>query len=136
MATKVKRSDIAKSLGVSPATVSVVLNGSQTVSISPQLKRKVIAKAHEMGYDFSSGRSRKTDRREIVFLVAHPGGPMIAYYQMLTEVQTIAKRRGYKVTFVSARNNAVIVFFIVLLLSCFCSMFFPRTSIREFSLPC
>ncbi|MGF1775472.1 LacI family DNA-binding transcriptional regulator [Vibrio nomapromontoriensis] len=61
---KITMSDIAAAAGVSQPTVSLVLNGSQTVKISEATQRKVLDTAKALGYQSKKvahalGRSRK-----------------------------------------------------------------------------
>lgn len=48
--SKVRMQDIAQQAGVSQATVSIVLNGSDSISISESTKQKVLSVAQKLGY--------------------------------------------------------------------------------------
>ncbi|EAR09240.1 LacI-family regulatory protein [Reinekea sp. MED297] len=46
--------DIATAVGVSQPTVSVILNGSDTVRVSEETRQRVLQKAQDLGYQFRS----------------------------------------------------------------------------------
>lgn len=70
---KVTLSDVADKAGVSLATVSVVLSGSERVQISRQTKEHVQKVARELGYKTKSKKSKKiaTSTKKIA-LLANP----------------------------------------------------------------
>ena len=41
---------IAQELGISPSTVSRVVNGNKNFSVSPELREKILARANATGY--------------------------------------------------------------------------------------
>ena len=43
--------EIAREAGYSPATVSRVLNGDQTFSVSKKAREQILKVAHELNYD-------------------------------------------------------------------------------------
>jgi len=72
---RVTMSDIAREVGCSQSTVSFVLNGNNTVSISEETKGRVIGAARKLGYNLaqvdllSSARVRPSKLRRIAFLI-------------------------------------------------------------------
>ncbi len=52
--------DIASSAGVSPATVSRILNNDATLNVSPETRQKVLDTAHAMNYKKKSRASSKS----------------------------------------------------------------------------
>ena len=52
--------DIATSAGVSPATVSRILNNDTTLNVSPETRQKVLDTAHALNYKKKSRASSKS----------------------------------------------------------------------------
>ena len=52
--------DIAVSAGVSPATVSRILNNDTTLNVSPETRQKVLDTAHTLNYKKKSRTSSKS----------------------------------------------------------------------------
>ncbi|MDC0609192.1 LacI family DNA-binding transcriptional regulator [Vibrio sp.] len=66
---KVTMLDIATAVGVSQPTVSVILNGSDSIKISPETRDKVIRKAHELGYKFKTNVPHSSAHRRIALMI-------------------------------------------------------------------
>lgn len=92
---KVTSSDIARAVGVSQSTVSMILNKKYNVSFSKETIQKVEDTAREMGYAIPKRRTRKESKREklIVVFCANLTNP---YYVMLLQgIESRAKEQGY-----------------------------------------
>lgn len=66
--------EIAQTLGISEAAVSIALNGKS--GVSDALRRKVRETAQELGYDFS--RLSKSDRRDVLFIIYLRSGAIVS----------------------------------------------------------
>ena len=100
--------EIAQKLGLSPATVSLVLRGRP--GISPETRERVLRMAKEMGY--SKWIEPAPERRRIRFVLYKKHGAVVgetAFFAQLTEsIDTEAKRRGYDLLityFYGTQNN-------------------------------
>jgi LacI family transcriptional regulator len=68
--SKVTMNDIARSAGVSQATVSLVLNESRNIKLSEETRQRVIAIATELGYERLPGVHTPRNQEEIALLVS------------------------------------------------------------------
>ncbi|WP_428776422.1 LacI family DNA-binding transcriptional regulator [Vibrio sp.] len=66
---KVTMLDIATAVGVSQPTVSVILNGSDSIKVSQETRDKVLAKADELGYQRKANVRHASHHRRIALLV-------------------------------------------------------------------
>lgn len=66
---KVTMLDIATAVGVSQPTVSVILNGSDSIKISPETRTKVLQKARELGYKMKSDVLHSRSHKRIALVV-------------------------------------------------------------------
>ena len=72
---RVTMSDVARAVGCSQSTVSIVLNGNQSISISPDTREKVIEAARNMGYKIRQAEllntaiTRAPELRRVGFLI-------------------------------------------------------------------
>lgn len=59
---------IAQELGISPSTVSRVVNGNKNFSVSPELREKILARANATGYTPNPmyQAMRKKDNRHVM----------------------------------------------------------------------
>ncbi|HEY8424955.1 MAG TPA: LacI family DNA-binding transcriptional regulator [Limnochordales bacterium] len=83
--------DIARIAGVSPATVSRVLNGNPRVS--PELRRQVERAAAQLGYRTSRLRRPPSRSRVVALLVPHVSSPF--YAAVIGGVEGEAFANGY-----------------------------------------
>ena len=98
MAEKVNIRAVAAAAGVSPATVSRVLNGNS--SVDGELARKVLSAAGDLGYTL---RARSKPARRIVFI-----GPGLAnnyYAHTVTGVMEVVERAGYQVEILLSHSD-------------------------------
>ncbi|VFS55349.1 Degradation activator [Raoultella planticola] len=68
--TKVTMNDIARTAGVSQATVSLVLNQSRNIKLSDDTRQRVISVATELGYDRLPAIHAPRNQEEIALLVS------------------------------------------------------------------
>lgn len=103
---KVSMKDIAKSLGVSSATVSLVLNNKKDARISEEMIEKVTQKALEMNYRPNAvARSLRTGfTKTLGLIVADISNPFFAKLARSTE--NFAAKKGYQVMFGSSDESA------------------------------
>lgn len=66
---KITMSDIANAVGVSQPTVSVILNGSDSIKVSNDTRDKVLKKAQELGYKMKTNVQHASTHKRIAFLV-------------------------------------------------------------------
>lgn len=66
---KVTMLDIATAVGVSQPTVSVILNGSDSIKVSDETRDKVLNKAYELGYKFKNNVAHAKSHPRIALLV-------------------------------------------------------------------
>ncbi|VFS72838.1 lac repressor [Raoultella terrigena] len=69
---KVTMNDIARTAGVSQATVSLVLNQSRNIKLSEETRQRVIAVATELGYDRLPAIHAPRNQEEVALLVSTP----------------------------------------------------------------
>lgn len=83
--------DIAQQTGLSPATVSIVLNGrSGSASISAATKARVMAAAEQLGYDLGRLRQRRTTPRVVTLFCpegANPNDPI--HYHLILQLSRL-----------------------------------------------
>ena len=96
--------DISKACGVSPSTVSKVLNGYS--DISKETVDRVLAEAVKMGYTpNAAARMLKTNHSNslgVLFVDAMQSGLLHEYFSaMLNSFKLEAESRGYDITFIS-----------------------------------
>jgi LacI family transcriptional regulator, galactose operon repressor len=82
--------EVARHAGVSPATVSRVMNNSAPVS--EIVRSRVIASAEELGYDITPARSSTTTARTIAVIVADLLNPF--FPELLRGVDLEARQDG------------------------------------------
>lgn len=95
--------DIADAVGVSKATVSLVLNGNAGKRVSEKVKQKVMDAAKEMGYQINDlARSLRTGRTNLIsVLVTDISNDFFG--RMSFCIQEEAKKHGYLV--ITANTN-------------------------------
>ncbi len=87
--------DIARVAGVSPATVSRVLNGHPQVA--EELRKRVTRAATELGYKGASRRRSRTGTGVVALIVPHVSSPF--YCQVLAGVEREAYQNDYGLVF-------------------------------------
>lgn len=99
----VSMQDIADAVGVSKATVSLVLNGNGGSRVSEKVRQKVMAAANEMGYQINDlARSLRTGRTNLIsVLVTDISNDFFG--RMSFYIQEEAKKHGYLV--ITANTN-------------------------------
>ncbi len=99
--------DVAKRAGVSPATVSRVLN--ERAGIRAETRERVLQAARELGYipDFSA-RALATKRTHTLGFLVHARHSLSSfsfYGQVLAAAEREARRHGYHVLFVTVEDQ-------------------------------
>lgn len=94
---KVTSSDIARAVGVSQATVSMVLNKKYNVSFSKETVEKVEAAAKELGYVIPKRRPRKDSLTEKLIVAFCPTLTNPYYVMLLQGIEELAREKGYGV---------------------------------------
>src|SRR5579871_2588375 len=109
MAERSKRAtqmDIAQRVGVSQATVSMVLGGAPPSSISAETYERVVGAARELGYvPNRSAQALRTSRTKTIAVVV-PDISNPFYPSLLRGVQSVADRARYDVMTVNTDGNA------------------------------
>src|SRR5690606_40777664 len=88
--------------GVSPATVSRVLNGNQQVA--KELRERVHRAAAQVGYRAASPRRSRAALRQVGLIVPHVSSPF--YCQVLAGVEREACQRGYDLLFFTTAGRS------------------------------
>lgn len=104
---RVSIKDIAEKIGVSNATVSLVLNGKDKNSrVSKEIAKKVRDAANEMGYSPNmAARSLKTGKTKTLgLIVADISNPFFS--KLARYVENIADEKGYQVMFGSSDESS------------------------------
>lgn len=99
MATKARRvtaSDIARSLGLSRATVGFVLNDTPGQTISETTRRRVLAEAERLGYrPHAAARALARGSNRLVLFVLPDWPVSYTLADFLDEAATVLDRAGY-----------------------------------------
>ena len=92
---KVTTHDIARAVGVSQSTVSIVLNNNTKVSISPETRALVLKTAESMGYQFKK-RAKSIEKVPVVGLLV-PTLSNLYYPFLVQNVEIYAQSLGLTV---------------------------------------
>lgn len=106
---RVTAADVAKSLGISRATVGFVLNKTRGQTISEATRQRVIAEAERLGYrPHSAAQALARGRSRIVLLVL-PNWPIEhSLSRHVAEASKVLEEAGYSlVTYTLHESNAV-----------------------------
>lgn len=106
MAKKISILDIAKALGISPTTVSFVLNGrAREKRISDKLEEQVLQYVEEVGYKPNSlARSLRTGKTNTIGLVVESiSNPFFS--NIARTIEDIAYANGYRILYSSTENS-------------------------------
>lgn len=123
--SRVTIKDVAKSSGVSIATVSYVLNNTPGQSISEETRKKVLQFANLLGYECNvMAKYLATGKSNTVAAVVKGIAPLAApyYMQLLTELSRLLNRRNIDLKFIDyadahSRNGAPCDAYITIALS-------------------
>lgn len=99
----IKISDVAAKAGVSPATVSRVLNG--TVNVNVQTKEKVLQAIEELGYHPNAAAKNLRSQRSSTIGVIVPDINTSYYAQIIKGIENMAYARKYKVIICDSENS-------------------------------
>ncbi len=99
----VKLSDVAKRAGVSKATVSLALNGSDKVNINT--RKRVLTLAQEMGYSPNPYAKRLVMRKSGLIGLVVPDIENVYYATLIRHISTALKSSGYGL-FISMSDNS------------------------------
>ncbi len=97
--------DIAKHAGVSQATVSMAVNGTNTESLSPETLAKIHAVARELGYQPNRFAQALKTRRTMSIACMVPDITNPFYPDLIRGVQKMARDRGYDVIAVNTEGE-------------------------------
>lgn len=96
MSKRVTAADIARSLGLSRATVGFVLNDTPGQTISEETRRRVLAEAERLGYRPNSAARALASGRSHLVLVLLPDWPIdFSMRSHLDEASLVLDRAGY-----------------------------------------
>jgi LacI family transcriptional regulator len=98
---KLKSKDIAKVLGVSPATVSLVLNNKP--GISEETRLRILNFLTENGYDVSKLTAQPSDSKKVIqFTVYKKHGKVVSdtpfFSELIESIHRAARNEGYDLT--------------------------------------
>lgn len=103
----IKAKELAKLLGVSTATVSLVLNDKP--GICEDTRQQLIAKIREMGYDYMLKGGGDSRRGSIAFVTYPPEEPQEETYtqdpKVMLGAEAAAREQDYDLTVVCARRD-------------------------------
>lgn len=96
--------DVAKRAGVSPGTVSRVLNHA---GVPADTNRRVRAAVAELGYvpNHAARALKRRATEQIALVIPDVGNPV--YVQMAKSVQRVAAERGFQLSLISTENGAM-----------------------------
>ncbi|HEY2592862.1 MAG TPA: LacI family DNA-binding transcriptional regulator [Chloroflexota bacterium] len=102
--------DVARHAGVSQATVSIVLNGTETaIRVSSATRMRVLASAESLGYvpNHAAQSLRRQRTRSITFINPSPENPYFA--EVVAGAQATAEKAGYSISIaaIPTRDAAV-----------------------------
>lgn len=104
MTRNVTHQDIANRVGVSRATVSLVLNGRSAKRVAPALAEKILAEAHAMGYVTNRlARTLRTGESRVLALVV-PKVDNPFFGDVYLGAESAAQSAGYTLALVHSRN--------------------------------
>lgn len=102
---RVTLTDVAQAAGVSPATVSMALNGSPLVHSAT--RTRVLEAAQRLGYTRHPGARRLATRRSDCLCVAFATGPEnVFYWDVMRGIMEAAERKGYRLSFSTPHHGA------------------------------
>ncbi len=110
---RVNIKDVAKEAGVSPATVSYVLNQKETETISAETTQRVFQAIERLNYvpnlNARSLSSKKTNLIGVVIPQTEPGKEMMFgnpfYGELLSSIEYTARRQGYHLLLSGPETN-------------------------------
>lgn len=104
---RVTARDVAREAGVSPATVSMILNNYKNISFSEETKIRVLEVCDRLGYQ-TLGKSRIDAISGRVLLIACPSFQNPHYIKEINGVQQRAQELGYEtIVFCTQRSEEV-----------------------------
>lgn len=102
---KITSSDIAREVGVSQSTVSMILNKKCNVSFSKETVKKVEETAKRMGYVVPKRKIRKSSRKEKVLVTFCPNLTNPYYVMLLQGIESRANEQGYGLFICNTQRN-------------------------------
>lgn len=94
---KVTSQDVATRAGVSQATVSLILNGSDKITFSNETKERVIAAAQELNYILPQRKPQTRRKRRRMLLVLTPTLTNQYYSELIQAIENYADTLDYRV---------------------------------------
>lgn len=98
---KVTMQDVADLAGVSQASVSLILNGSEKITFSNETKEKVFAAAKQLDYKVPKRKKQRSRKSNRVFLLLVPSLDNQYYFEVIQNIEMHADRQGYRVIVVN-----------------------------------
>lgn len=94
---RITMADVAQEMNVSKATISRALNGKE--DISDELKKKIIAKCHEMGYAINyNAKALSSNRKQIIGIIVNElinSKGEFFYKEIYTNIVVELEKKGY-----------------------------------------
>ena len=94
---KATSQDVAQRAGVSQATVSLILNGSDKITFSSETKERVLAAAQELQYKLPTRKKRPEKRASRMLLVLTPTLTNQYYAELIQTIEDYADGLDYRV---------------------------------------
>lgn len=107
---RITMKDVAKEAGVSTATVSYVLNYSETERITHETRLRVFAVAKKLGYiPNMTAKSLASKRSMLVGIIINMEeknrkSKLYQYYDLTREIQKVLNEKGYDVFFITTKE--------------------------------
>lgn len=101
--SKITAKEIAQRAGVSPTTVSFVLNNKKGPSISPETRERVFAVAQEMGY---KAKAKSNARAPLSIGIMIPTLSNFYYPFLIQQIEIDARRRGISTIIMNTLRKA------------------------------
>lgn len=103
----VKAKDIAEKIGVSTATVSLVINGKP--GISDKMRTRVIRQMNELGYGYLLENKEENAQKRIGFVIYKVRGELLgmnSFFPLILDgIELTARQNGYSLQIINIEKN-------------------------------